>query len=490
MKQWKTSPYPPRRWQEEAVHAVRHQIERVGSAPVVVSAVMGAGKSSVIGELARTYHTPPDDPRMVVITTPTVNLVEQLAETVEQYTGDKCGRFYGTEKSLRPVTVVCMPSIAAFTEAMKARGIACRVWIADEAHRTECATILDTHEALNPSRSIGMTATPFRSDKNERLSLWEEVAYTYTASQAIEDGVVVPIKSVLYEGEPLSLDKAAIAMIQDTIGQGYGPGIVNARDISDAEEFCIEMNFHQIPTKTVHSKNTPSQNERHIQMLKDGELKALVHVNMLAEGANFPWLEWLCLRRPTASRVRFCQEVGRIIRTHGTKSHGLVLDPLNLFDSFGLTDDYAAVLAGGAISADEEEKTPEDEAAEELNEILDMLKDSQEEREEKMAKCVAPTVSWISRTKLALKMAGVLEEEISSTHWRSQMSSNKQMGMAAKMYPPLARRLPDHHASCAIAAGRLVESGFLKKGAASDFLSIAFTVTKHGWPKMAEELVS
>jgi hypothetical protein len=75
---------------------------------------------------------------------------------------------------------------------------------------------------------------------------------------------------------------------------------------------------------------------------------------MLQEGVDLPWLRWLCLRRPAASRVRFAQEVGRVLRAAPGKAEAVIFDPHDLFASHALS--YEAVLSG---MAEESTATPE-----------------------------------------------------------------------------------------------------------------------------------
>ena len=91
-------------------------------------------------------------------------------------------------------------------------------------------------------------------------------------------------------------------------------------------------------------------------MLKKGSLKCLVHVSLLAEGVDLPWLQWLCLRRPVGSRVRFVQEVGRVLRAHPGKEVAHIIDP---HDLFGVHTLHNPEKLGEALTR--EEKDYEDE---------------------------------------------------------------------------------------------------------------------------------
>ena len=74
-----------------------------------------------------------------------------------------------------------VPALAV--RLQKARKKVC-LWLADEVHRVECPTILLDYENLAPAHAIGMTATPFRSDKSEAISLFDKMLYRYGVAQA------------------------------------------------------------------------------------------------------------------------------------------------------------------------------------------------------------------------------------------------------------------------------------------------------------------
>lgn len=483
--QWKNSPYPPREWQSIAVQKARDALEKQGIASGVISAVMGAGKSAVIGELCYTYAG--KDDQIVVVTTPSLNLVHQLAETLTTYCDAVVGKYYGKEKQIMPVTVCCMKSALSLAAKMEIERIKCRLWIADEAHKTECATMKQAYAALMPSRAIGMTATPFRALKHEELSLWTSMIYEYSPADAIKDGVVVPPKVVSYDGPEQTIDQACVYMITKAL-ETYGPGIVNAQTVDDANNFARVLWSNNIPASVVHSKQSNAVNEHNIAQLKDGKIKAIVHVDMLAEGADFPWLEWLCLRRPVKSRVRFCQEVGRVLRTSPGKAHGLVLDPHDLFDGMGLSGDYDAVLAGGGGGDD---RPVHQEAAEDIERVLETIKTGEPmAREAMMAIVLSPAIAWIRSTKMALKSLGLIDEKIKSTSWRKDFPSASQIKIMEKTNVILCNKLPKFYKIPARACTQLAMEGLLTKGDTSDLITIGFAISKHGWPADLDGLIT
>jgi len=116
-----------------------------------------------------------------------------------------------------------------------------------------------------------------------------------------------------------------------------GPGIINAVDIEDAEQFSTFLNSQGYKVRAIHSKIPRHRREALIRKLEYGILDALVHVSLLSEGVDMPWLRWIILRRPVGAKVRFIQEVGRVLRSYPEKEFATIFDPHDLFSKFGLS---------------------------------------------------------------------------------------------------------------------------------------------------------
>ncbi len=333
----------PRRWQPEAMDAIQSHMTQDNPEPVVISAIMGAGKSMLIEELcacAELYKS-----QVVVVSTSTQDLVEDLHKNIRIRCGSKysVGVWYGRKKKLGRVIVTCNPSVGSLAEKLRSVNCSVALWIADEVHRSETASVLNAHACLAPAHAVGMTATPFRSDGFESITLFKKLIYRYGVSDAQKDKVIVPWRIVNYDGDSDDLDKACIEMIRQT----QGPGLVNASNIEDANAYAKLLSDSGIPTKSIHSKQSSDARRKILQNLKEGFLRCVIHINLLTEGANYPWLRWLCLRRQVDAKVRFVQEIGRLLRSDSGKEEAIFLDPHDLFGSFHLT--YAEALGEAPI---------------------------------------------------------------------------------------------------------------------------------------------
>ena len=328
LEPWADFPYPaPRKWQARALPRVLKAIENKRGG--LVRATTGAGKSFLIAEICRMR---PND--RIVVVTPTEQLVSDLHSTISLRCGD-VGQFYGKNKSPRRITVVCNPSLPAFAAKYPAPDLI----LIDEAHESECGTFHDTIEGgWAPGVIVGVTATPWRADDKESLQLFDRLLYNYAPVDAIRDKVVVPPRIIsprLDDGEEIN------DIMLNMIMRETGPGVVDATNIADAQEFTEILRGAGISADIVHSQQSQPA-RRKIERLERGEIQVIVHVNMLARGVDIPCLQWLGCRRKVGSRTLFAQYIGRGIRSYPGKEECRVLDPWDLFNTHSL--DYEAVL--------------------------------------------------------------------------------------------------------------------------------------------------
>ena len=377
---------PLRAWQAAALARVRPALGRTHvpddgpprALRPVVCAFMGAGKSVFIAELARLCAV---KGFQVVVATPRQKLVRQLGETIQAFVPDTGLVMSGYRQPAR-VIVACFASLAQAKAAVEETGRPVDLLIVDECHGSEApihqAAMLD----LAPRWMVGLTATPFRSDEKQSLSLWDDVVFRYTFGDGLRDNVVTPITPLHWtaacaahlpdDAAPTStpeapdVDDALIAMFR---AYGLpGPTLTNARSIVDADAFAERLTRHGYPAASIHSVLTWAEQTARIEALRMGQIAVLVHVNMLSEGADFPWLMGLACRRNVRARVRFVQEVGRVCRTYPGKAAGVVFDPLALLAAHGLEHPDAlgkAVDEAGDTEPDDDRKdTDEDSEAE------------------------------------------------------------------------------------------------------------------------------
>lgn len=328
------------------------------------------------------------------------------------------------------------------------------------------------------------TATPFLAKEDAGLTLFQEILYDYGPKEAIADKVVVPWRIINWQGGEAELDAACLEMCKSAVG----PGMFNAVSIKDAEEFAEGLTTNGFPSMAVHSKLKDTDVDARIHLLKTGKIRSIVHVNMLAEGVDLPWLRWLCMRRPVSSRVRFAQEVGRVLRAYKDKLTGeekteaVIYDPHDLFGSLKLS--YEAVLGGEYLN---DKEKPEEDPIKEMQRALEqqMFICTQElvgAKADKRPLNMGPLASYLRELVNAFDVCGLCDRTLTPGSWRSQGISAKQdVAIGNLGWTITHRSVPKTHQRCLDILSK--ERRSLSKGLAADLMTVMMTIgDKKKWP--------
>jgi len=423
MQYWNGAPWTPRAWQRAAMPVI---VDAVRSGDrTVVSATMGAGKSVLIAELCHASAAKLAGRSVIVVLTPTQALVRQLAKTIGARLGEgRVGMFYAEAKQLdAEVIVTCNPSAGRLAQALGRMERKVGLVVADECHQTQAERVRLAIEALGCRYAIGFTATPYRSDEAERLELWDRVAYSYGMGDALRDGVLVPWRLVTWDGQGSADCDDVCLRLMAAECRGIGPGVVSARSIEDAEAFAVVMRAAGWRAAAIHSRMGLAKREALLEELRVGDLEALVHVSLLAEGVDFPWLRWLCMRRPVGARVRFAQEMGRPLRAEPGKTEAVIVDPHDLFGTFGLAQDPTLGVGELEPMAQLGEREEVDELPEEV-----------EDRPLPEAVAVGDYMRWIRGLLLTMQGAGMIGAvKVDPGAWRALNGTRAQFDAMESM---------------------------------------------------------
>jgi superfamily II DNA or RNA helicase len=471
-----------RPWQRQALHLVTNGTPPGG----MIIAIMGAGKSVVIALLCVSWKGP------VVVTCPTIDLVDQLAGTIERMTGETVGRFYTGSKTTARITVVCSPSVPRAAPHLSAAGL---LWIADECHRSqrdEIAPLISPIESPLAQTWVGVTATP---PADLALSAFNYEIMRYTVADALRDGALVPMR-VEFPVRPLREQLDVDAACLEWIARADGPGIVSARDILDVEDFTAQLNDAGIPALPVHSRLPRAAVRSAVAALKRGDVRALVHCRMLVEGVDLPWLRWLCLRTPRGTQVAYAQEVGRVLRSHPGKDYALIFDPYGVTLDHELQD-VAAV--GHALSIPSSQTVT---AAEPPEPLIDPLTGEEftapDAEDRRRIRAWSAADAYMAQCLIALRSHDVIPAQQGATGvkgWRRDCASEKQLELLAKAqkqarYVVSERGKLDGHTGedaahlraialiASRAANRAAQGDTLRRGPVSDIITVLLSTVR------------
>lgn len=359
----------PRRWQEEALAVAMNEIHNDDAS--VIRACTGAGKSLLQSELCARLHANLTDyvHDRILVTVPTQKLVDQMYHTMRERMPGKVGRYFANAKDMgRQIVILCHASISRLAKRLLAvNHYNIKYWIADECHQTNSKQF-EWMERLEPTYRLGFTATPYLStgrkdDVKAYLNRWKKEIYSYGINDAVRDGCIMHPTLLQSDMDDIEVNDAALHMIEAHTDRRWGA--VNAISIEDADEFAAYARGRGFVAESYHSKLTERTQKSRMKRFVNGDIQFLVYVNMLSEGVDFPWLRWLCLRRPPPDNGllnmrRYVQEVGRVLRPYRGKDKAIVIDLHSVLNAAHLDVNALFRAMDGDIEAlegkEEEEK--------------------------------------------------------------------------------------------------------------------------------------
>lgn len=338
-----------RPYQMEACLAVEaawnvHNLSR----PAVVLPT-GTGKSTVIANLAVSMR---NEGGRVVMLAHRGELLDQMAEAVAAV--DPGGEPVGIVAAERDDSsrAIVAASFQTLAKQRRLQGIGRRdLVLVDEAHHAPARSYRGTLDALGcfgpDVLTCGFTATMVRADEEALGSIWQDVVYEKSLRWAIAEGFLVPPmgKTVVTK----DLDK--LVKIQNVAGD-YNQGklaevmgasvgstvqailshasqrtmIVFATSVEHAEILADALTSSGIPAVAVTGGHDRTYRAEAYRDFHAGGLQALVTVQVLTEGADFPRCDSVVMARPTRSQSLYSQMVGRALRPYPGKTEALVLD--------------------------------------------------------------------------------------------------------------------------------------------------------------------
>jgi superfamily II DNA or RNA helicase len=111
--------------------------------------------------------------------------------------------------------------------------------------------------------------------------------------------------------------------------------IVFAADILHADDLARRLSERGVPARAVHSRQPPRVQDEAEAQFRTGAVDVLVNVDQLTEGFDHPLVDAVLLTRPTRSRRRWVQMVGRGARKAAGKDTFLVVDFADNLVRFG-----------------------------------------------------------------------------------------------------------------------------------------------------------
>lgn len=310
----------------------------------------------------------------------------------------------------------------------------------DEAHRAVSPTYrraINYFMDGNPDcRLVGVTATPDRLDGVGMGHVFDTVACDYNIRWGIDHGWLVPVKQMFVNVE--GLDLSTLKTNKDEFGEsdfnqnqlseiveketvlhemvspilditGDDQTIIFAVSCNQAKRMAEIINRHKPNTAIYIDGSLPPSDPQRKQLIRDyksGIYQYFVNVNVATEGFDCRGVKYIAICRPTKSRGRFTQFVGRGTRfleetgidgsemtveerkaaiAASSKPHCIVLDFV------GMSGKHSLVCATDILAGENEPKEIVDRANEIIRRkdfdgtVTEAMEKARKEHEEAMA---------------------------------------------------------------------------------------------------------
>lgn len=229
--------------------------------------------------------------------------------------------------------------------------------VIDESHHATSVTYRKVVDFFPGVKVLGLTATPYRTDKVGLKNVFDKVAFQYPIQQGIEEGFLCPIISKQVKVDSLHLDSLEVKkgefdesqitemlIEQETLQQMVRPTIelmekrptiVFCNDVAHATAItqCFQSILGPRSAVLVHGALNHIDRSRAFTRFESGESQYLINVQVCTEGYDHPPTAGIALFRPMKSLGLLCQCCGRGTRIHPGKENCVILDYVGASDS-------------------------------------------------------------------------------------------------------------------------------------------------------------
>lgn len=287
----------------------------------------------------------------------TRELVSQAKATFEDVWPGKQSGMYVAEQKDGDAYVVCASIQSVSKNLEQFRPDDFGYIIIDECHHGTANTYKKLLGYFKPKFTLGLTATPERTDGEDLLELFRNVAHKLDLKTAVEMGELTPIRCIRVKTN-VDLSTVRINGIkyysQDLESKLYVPErnriiietyleyvknrktVVFCASVKHAEEISQLFRENGIACEAVSGTLKNSERARILDEYENGNINVLCACDLLNEGWDSPKTEILFMARPTMSKTLYIQQLGRGMRKCEGKEYLMVfdfIDNANMFNT-------------------------------------------------------------------------------------------------------------------------------------------------------------
>jgi len=317
-----------RPYQLEALDSLRAHV-RAGRKRIVLTMPTGGGKTVVAAAMIRSAVSRGS---RCLFLAHRRELIDQTLDKLNRF-GVQAGVIMANDRRADSYLPVQVASVQTLVRRLDRKPAATLV-VVDECHHATSETYRKVVNAYAGATVIGLTATPWRSDKIGLADIYETSVLATTPGELIRGGALVPYDAFAYDapdlhtvkitaGEFNQRDLAIACNTQVLVGSVVREYIEHARgrrailfpvNIEHSQALVSELNSAGQTAEHIDC-NTPGEiRDSAIQRFRSGALTILSSVGVLTEGFDAPAAEVCILARPTKSLSLHLQMIGRVLR--------------------------------------------------------------------------------------------------------------------------------------------------------------------------------
>ncbi len=365
-----------RPYQQKIVNDTLSQLKH-SNEPILIEASVGAGKSLILSSVLLVLERAGYNALCLTLNS---TLIQQNAQTYQLQEGN-CSIYCAGLKSKCTENFIVFASPNSICQGIRNKEKIStkpfRLIVIDEVHNLNFhdsssmyMRILNHYSMLAQVEGysfkvIGLTGTPYRGKAVSIVGpneFFKSKICSITAAELISQGYLVRPHFGLIDTDAYDFSKLRVnntgnfngkelqavidknerltSMIMaelQIIMQKYMGAFIFAATRKHCEECAKSLPDGQW---AIITGETPHEERKQIlDGARRGDIHYLISVNCLNVGVDVPSFDVVAWLRPTESLVLYTQGIGRILRLHPDKSHGLVLDYAGNLDRHGDLDD-------------------------------------------------------------------------------------------------------------------------------------------------------
>jgi len=287
----------------------------------------------------------------------TRELVIQAKKTFNNIWSDKKSGLYVAEQKDNDAYIVCASIQSVVQNLDQFRPEDFGYIIIDECHHSVADSYRKILGYFKPKFTLGLTATPERTDGEDLLKLFKNVAHKLDLKTAVEIGELTPIRCIRVKTN-IDLSTVRINGIkyysQDIESKLFVPErnkiivetylqyvknkktVVFCASVKHAEEIAGLFRDNGVKCEAVSGTMNRNKRDDLLDNYENRDINVLCACDLLNEGWDSPKTEVLFMARPTMSKTLYMQQLGRGMRKCEGKEYLMVFDFIDNANMFNM----------------------------------------------------------------------------------------------------------------------------------------------------------